>query len=188
MVAAWQAGRVITEPGLSVKVPFVDSVIYIDKRILNVELPSQEITLSSQDNSSRAELAGERLVVDAFVRYRVTDALKYYQTVGAAGADAQLSILLNSSLRRVLGAATLDDVVRDKRDELMVKMRDQIDRDAKPFGIEVVDVRIRRADCRPRTAKPCISACKPSGSARRRSSAPRAVRRVRKFAPGPIAT
>ena len=145
--------RVITEPGLSVKVPFVDSVIYIDKRILNVELPSQEITLSSQDNSSRAELAGERLVVDAFVRYRVTDALKYYQTVGAAGADAQLSILLNSSLRRVLGAATLDDVVRDKRDELMVKMRDQIDRDAKPFGIEVVDVRIRRADLPPKNSQ-----------------------------------
>ena len=145
--------RVITEPGLSVKVPFVDSVIYIDKRILNVESPSQEITLSSQDNSSRAELAGERLVVDAFVRYRVTDALKYYQTVGAAGADAQLSILLNSSLRRVLGAATLDDVVRDKRDELMVKMRDQIDRDAKPFGIEVVDVRIRRADLPPKNSQ-----------------------------------
>jgi membrane protease subunit HflC len=145
--------RVITEPGLSVKVPFVDSVIYIDKRILNVESPSQEITLSSQDNSSRAELAGERLVVDAFVRYRVTDALKYYQTVGAAGADAQLSILLNSALRRVLGAATLDDVVRDKRDALMVKMRDQIDRDAKPFGIEVVDVRIRRADLPPKNSQ-----------------------------------
>jgi membrane protease subunit HflC len=145
--------RVITEPGLSVKVPFIDSVIYIDKRILNVESPSQEITLSSQDNSSRAELAGERLVVDAFVRYRVTDPLKYYQTVGAAGADAQLSILLNSALRRVLGAATLDDVVRDKRDELMVKMRNQIDRDAKPFGIEVVDVRIRRADLPPKNSQ-----------------------------------
>ena len=145
--------RVITEPGLSEKVPFVDSVIYIDKRILNVESPSQEITLSSQDNSSQAELAGERLVVDAFVRYRITDALKYYQTVGASGADAQLSILLNSALRRVLGAATLDDVVRDKRNELMVKMRDQIDRDAKPFGIEVVDVRIRRADLPPKNSQ-----------------------------------
>ena len=145
--------RVITEPGLSVKVPFVDSVIYIDKRILNVESPNQEITLSSQDNSSRAELAGERLVVDAFVRYRVTDALKYYQTVGAAGADAQLSILLNSALRRVLGAATLDDVVRDKRDALMARMRDQIDRDAKPFGIEVIDVRIRRADLPPKNSQ-----------------------------------
>ena len=144
---------VITEPGLNVKVPFVDSVIYIDKRILNVELTAQEITLSSQDNSSRAELVGERLVVDAFVRYRITDALKYYQTVGASGADGQLSILLNSALRRVLGAATLIDVVRDKRDELMAKMRDQIDRDAKPFGIEIVDVRIRRADLPPKNSQ-----------------------------------
>jgi modulator of FtsH protease HflC len=145
--------RVITEPGLNVKVPFVDSVIYIDKRILNVESTAQEITLSSQDNSQRAELVGERLVVDAFVRYRITDALKYYQTVGASGADGQLSILLNSALRRVLGAATLIDVVRDKRDELMAKMRDQIDRDAKPFGIEVVDVRIRRADLPPKNSQ-----------------------------------
>ena len=144
---------VITEPGLNVKVPFVDSVIYIDKRILNVESTAQEITLSSQDNSSRAELVGERLVVDAFVRYRITDALKYYQTVGASGADGQLSILLNSALRRVLGAATLIDVVRDKRDELMAKMRDQIDRDAKPFGIEIVDVRIRRADLPPKNSQ-----------------------------------
>jgi membrane protease subunit HflC len=134
-------------------VPFVDSVIYIDKRILNVESAAQEITLSSQDNSSRAELVGERLVVDAFVRYRITDALKYYQTVGASGADGQLSILLNSALRRVLGAATLIDVVRDKRDELMAKMRDQIDRDAKPFGIEIVDVRIRRADLPPKNSQ-----------------------------------
>ena len=127
--------RVITEPGLNVKVPFIDAVIYIDKRILNVESPAQEITLSSQDNSSKAELVGERLVVDAFVRYRITDPLKFYQTVGALGADAQLSILLNSALRRVLGAATLSDVVRDRRDELMRKMRDQLDFDAKPFGI-----------------------------------------------------
>jgi membrane protease subunit HflC len=96
---------------------------------------------------------GERLVVDAFVRYRITDALKYYQTVGASGADGQLSILLNSALRRVLGAATLIDVVRDKRDELMAKMRDQIDRDAKPFGIEIVDVRIRRADLPPKNSQ-----------------------------------
>ena len=89
--------RVITDPGLNVKVPFIDSVIYIDKRILNIESPSQEITLSSQDNSSTSGV-GEKLVVDAFARYRITDPLKYYQTVGASGADAQLSILLNSAL------------------------------------------------------------------------------------------
>jgi modulator of FtsH protease HflC len=144
---------VITEPGLNVKAPFIDSVIYVDKRILNIESPAQEITLSSQDNSTSAELVGERLVVDAFARYRVTDPLKYYQTVGASGADAQLAILLNAALRSVLGAATLTDVVRDKREELMAKMRDQIDIRAKPYGIEVIDVRIRRADLPPKNSQ-----------------------------------
>jgi membrane protease subunit HflC len=139
--------RVITEPGLNVKVPFIDTVIYIDKRILSVESPAQEVIASSQDNkNSGTDQAGERLVVDAFARYRIVDPLKFYQTVGPAGADTQLAILLNSALRRVLGAATLSDVVRDKRDELMKKMRDQLDRDAKPFGIAIIDVRIRRAD------------------------------------------
>jgi modulator of FtsH protease HflC len=140
---------VITEPGLNWKVPFIDSVIYVDKRILNIESAAQEVIASSKDNTNSGigtDQAGERLVVDAFARYRIIDPLKYYQTVGVSGADAQLAILLNSALRRVLGAATLTDVVRDKREELMAKMRDQMDRDAKPYGIEVVDVRIRRAD------------------------------------------
>jgi modulator of FtsH protease HflC len=149
---------VITEPGLNVKVPFIDSVIYVDKRILNIESASQEITLSSKDSSpTSTELVGERLVVDAFARYRITDPLKYYQTVGtaggASGADAQLAILLNAALRSVLGAGTLLDVVRDKRDELMTKMRDQIDIRAKPYGIEVIDVRIRRADLPPKNSQ-----------------------------------
>jgi membrane protease subunit HflC len=140
---------VITEPGLNWKVPFIDSVIYVDKRILNIESPAQEVIASSTDNTNSGigtDQAGERLVVDAFARYRIVDPLKYYQTVGVSGADAQLAILLNSALRRVLGAATLTDVVRDKREELMAKMRDQMNRDAKPYGVEVVDVRIRRAD------------------------------------------
>ena len=139
--------RIITEPGLNVKVPFIDSVIYIDKRILTIEQPAQEVIASSGDSANAgAGQAGERLVVDAFARYRITDPLKYYQTVGPAGASSQLAILLNSTLRSVLGAATLTDVVRNKREELMAKMRDQLDHDAQPFGIHVVDVRIRRAD------------------------------------------
>jgi len=147
VVRLGQPVRVITEPGLNVKLPFVDNVISIDKRILAVESPAQEVIASSQDNDKTGlAQAGERLVVDAFARYRITDPLKFYQTVGPAGASSQLSILLNSALRRVLGAATLSDVVRDKREELMAKMREQLDRDARPFGIEVIDVRIRRAD------------------------------------------
>jgi modulator of FtsH protease HflC len=146
--------RVITEPGLNVKIPFIDSVIYIDKRILAIESPAQEVIASSQDNtlgsqSGEARLAaqaGERLMVDAFARYRITDALKFYQTIGPAGASSQLSILLNSTLRQVLGQATLADVVRNKREELMSQMRRQLDERAREFGIEVVDARIRRAD------------------------------------------
>jgi modulator of FtsH protease HflC len=138
--------RVITEPGLNVKWPIIDSVVYIDKRILNIESAAQEVIASSQDNTNLGAQAGERLVVDAFARYRITDPLKFYQTVGPTGADSQLANLLNSALRRVLGAATLADAVRNKREELMGQMRDQLDRDAQPFGIHVVDVRIRRVD------------------------------------------
>jgi membrane protease subunit HflC len=147
VVRLGQPVRVITDPGLNAKVPFIDSVIYIDKRILNIESPAQEVIMSSGDKSnSGVAQAGERLVVDAFARYRITDPLKFYQTVGPDGANSQLAILLNSALRRVLGAATLADAVRNKREELMVQMRDQLDRDAQPFGIHIVDVRIRRAD------------------------------------------
>jgi membrane protease subunit HflC len=142
--------RVITEPGLNAKIPFIDAVIYIDKRILAIESPAQEVIASSQDRSNagvpRAAQAGERLVVDAFARYRIIDPLKFYQTVGPDGASSQLSILLNSAVRRVLGAATLADAVRNRREDLMAQMREQLDRDARSFGIEVVDVRIRRVD------------------------------------------
>jgi membrane protease subunit HflC len=108
------------------------------------------VIASSQDRSDagvpRAAQAGERLVVDAFARYRIIDPLKFYQTVGPDGASSQLSILLNSAVRRVLGAATLADAVRNRREDLMAQMREQLDRDARSFGIEVVDVRIRRVD------------------------------------------
>jgi modulator of FtsH protease HflC len=136
VVRLGQPVRVITEPGLNVKVPFIDSVIYVDKRILDIESPAQEVIASDQ----------KRLVVDAFARYRIKDPLKFYQTVGENGANSQLAILLNSALRRVLGEATLTDVVRDVREQLMARVRTQLDREAQQFGIQVVDVRIRRAD------------------------------------------
>jgi membrane protease subunit HflC len=129
--------RVVTEPGLNYKVPLVDSVIHIDNRILDLENPSQEVIASDQ----------KRLVVDAFARYRITDGLKFYQTVGTVeGANSRLSTLLNSALRRVLGVATLSQVVRDQREQLMARVRDQLEAEAQAFGITIVDVRIRRAD------------------------------------------
>lgn len=129
--------RVVSEPGLSYKAPFIDNVVYVDKRILDLENPAQEVFASDQ----------KRLVVDAFARYRIIDPLLYYQRLGSiAAANSQLSTLLNAGLRRVLGEATFTEVVRDDRAMLMNRIREQLDRDAKTYGIEVVDVRIRRAD------------------------------------------
>jgi membrane protease subunit HflC len=129
--------RAITEPGLNFKLPLMDSVIYVDKRILDLENPAQEVITSDQ----------KRLVVDSFARYRVNDALKFYQTIGVIGAaNSRLSTLLNSALRRVLGEATTTDVVRDKRAQLMALVRDQLESEAQSFGVAVVDVRIRRAN------------------------------------------
>ncbi|WP_295847672.1 protease modulator HflC [Tardiphaga sp.] len=129
--------RVVTEPGLNFKMPFIDSVISIDKRILDLENPAQEVIASDQ----------KRLVVDAFARYRIKNALRFYQSIGSIqGANIQLTTLLNASLRRVLGEVTFIQVVRDEREALMNKIRDQLDKEADGYGISVVDVRIRRAD------------------------------------------
>ena len=129
--------RVVDEPGLNVKLPFIDNVIDIDKRILDLEAPAQEVIASDQ----------KRLVVDAFARYRIKDPLRFFQTLGSKpAADSQLNILLNSALRRVLGESTFIQVVRDERAELMARIRDLINREAASYGIEVVDARIRRAD------------------------------------------
>jgi membrane protease subunit HflC len=129
--------RDITKPGLNVKIPLIDTVIQIDKRILDIESPAQEVIASDY----------KRLVVDAFARYKITKPLLFYQTVGSIeGGNARLLTLLNSSLRRVLGEVTLMQVVRDQREELMAKVRMQVEAEAQALGITVVDVRIRRAD------------------------------------------
>ena len=129
--------NVATDPGLYFKAPFIDTVIPVDKRILDLENPSQEVIASDQ----------KRLVVDAFARYRIKNALQFYQSVGTVqAANLQLTTLLNASLRRVLGEVTFIQVVRDEREALMGRIRDQLDHEADGYGIQVVDVRIRRAD------------------------------------------
>ena len=127
----------IGAPGLYFKWPFVDTVVYIDKRILALDSEPQEVLVS--DN--------QRLEVDAFIRYRIADPLLFYQSVfNIRGADAQLGGMLNSALRRTLSEASITDIVRDKRDSLMADIRDQMIAGAKRFGLEVVDVRIKRAN------------------------------------------
>jgi membrane protease subunit HflC len=128
---------VVTDAGLHFKAPFIDTVIPVDKRILDLENPSQEVIASDQ----------KRLVVDAFARYRIKNALRFYQSIGSIqAANIQLTTLLNASLRRVLGEVTFIQVVRDEREALMQRIRDQLDKEADAYGIQVVDVRIRRAD------------------------------------------
>ncbi len=132
-----EAKRVITEPGLNFKVPFVQNVIYIDKRVLDADTAAEEVIAADQ----------KRLVVDAFARFRIVDPLKYYQTVGSEVlARSRLQTYLNSSLRRVLGAQSFFAVLSGERANLMHQIRELVNQEAKVLGIEVIDVRIRRAD------------------------------------------
>ena len=127
----------IGAPGLYFKWPFTDTAVHIDKRILALDSEPQEVLVS--DN--------QRLEVDAYVRYRIADPLLFYQSVfNTRGANAQLGGMLNSALRRTLSEASITDIVRDKRDSLMTDIRGQMITGAKRFGLEVVDVRIRRAN------------------------------------------
>lgn len=132
------AGRgLVTEPGLHFKVPFIETVVLIDKRLLDVEAPKEEVLAS--DNT--------RVQVDAILRYRIVDPLKFYQSVGTVeGGATQLQLSLSSAIRRVLGEASMTQIVRDEREKLMEQIRDQVGRQAKEFGVAAVDVRIRRAD------------------------------------------
>jgi modulator of FtsH protease HflC len=132
------AGRgLITEPGLHFKYPFVENVVTIDNRLLDLESPKEEVLAS--DNT--------RIEVDAILRYRITDPLKFYQSVGTIERGAgQLESILNSAIRRVLGEASLTQIVRDDRAKLMAQIRDQVNQEAGKFGVAAVDVRIRRAD------------------------------------------
>jgi modulator of FtsH protease HflC len=124
-------------PGLKWKLPVVQTVEYFDKRILDLDTPQQELTASDQ----------KRLVVDAFTRYRIVDPLKFYQTVrNESRVRDTLGQVVASSLRRVLGSVTFTDVVRDKREELMKRIAKTVNDEGKDYGLEVVDVRIKRAD------------------------------------------
>ena len=130
--------RVITQPGLHYKIPMVQTVISFDRRLLDYELPPEEVILGDQ----------RRLIVDSFTRYRITDPLRYYQTVGPTenGIRARLNSVVSSSLRRVLGKEQLLNVLSSDRMRIMTLIRDQVNAEMDQFGVAVDDVRIRRAD------------------------------------------
>ncbi|MDX2307553.1 MAG: protease modulator HflC [Hyphomicrobium sp.] len=136
--------QVIREPGLNWKLPIVDTVDIFEKRVLDLDTSPQELTAIDQ----------KRLVVDAFARYRIVDPLKFYQTLRFDGAvRSRLGPIIESSLRGVLGAVSFQDIVRDKREELMGRIAKQVNIEGAKLGLEVIDVRIKRADLPEQNAK-----------------------------------
>ncbi|TDH60917.1 protease modulator HflC [Dankookia rubra] len=130
--------RVADQPGLNWKVPFIQTGISFDRRLLDFDAQGQEVILGDQ----------RRLVVDTFTRYRITDPLRFYQTVGATenGIRLRLGPIVSSSLRNTLGNEPLLAVLSADRARIMGEIRQRVNAEARSFGIEVTDVRIRRAD------------------------------------------
>jgi membrane protease subunit HflC len=127
----------VREPGLKYKTPFVQNVVFLDNRILAFDAPAEEIIASDQ----------KRLVVDSFIRFRISEPEVFYKAVGTENiARSRLGTILNSSLRRVLGSVPLNAVLTGERAGLMVQIRDFVNAQAKNLGVEVVDVRIKRTD------------------------------------------
>lgn len=129
--------QAVREPGLNLKIPVVQDVLFLDKRVLDLNVPAQEIIASDQ----------KRLVVDAFMRYRIANPVRFFQTVNNVREGAtRLSTFAQSSLRAVLADASFTDIVRDDRPELMDRITSDVSARARDIGVEVVDVKIRRAD------------------------------------------
>ena len=129
--------RIIVEPGLNFKIPFIQNVVYLDKRILNLDTPPEEVIASDQ----------KRLIVDAFARFKIIDPLKFYISVGNERvARSRLSTIINSRIRNVLGQQELQTLLSKDRTKQMTLIQEGVNTEAKNFGIEIVDVRIKRAD------------------------------------------
>jgi membrane protease subunit HflC len=138
LVQFGQPIRVIEKPGLHAKMPFVQTAITFDRRLLDFETPPEEVTLGDQ----------RRLIVDSFAKFRITDPLRYYQSVGPTedGIRARLNSVVTSSLQRVLGNETLLNVLSAQRGRIMGLIRNQVNTEMGSFGVAVDDVRIRHAD------------------------------------------
>lgn len=133
-----QPKRVENTPGLKFKLPFIQSVISIEKRILDLETPSVEAITADQ----------KRLVVDTFARYQIKDPLRYFQATGGSAprGNQQLGTFMDAAMRRVLGESTFLLVVKEDRSSLTAKIRDQVNSEAAALGVAIVDIRIRRVD------------------------------------------
>ncbi|MGL4427279.1 MAG: protease modulator HflC [Alphaproteobacteria bacterium] len=129
--------RVIQEPGLKLKIPFVQEVHYYDKRMLDLDISAIEATLGDQ----------KRVIVDTFIRYRIHDPSQFYKTVfNEMGAQSRLTALVTGTLRNVLGNTPLMKLLTVERTQIMHHVRSQVDAAARSLGIQVVELRIRRLD------------------------------------------
>ena len=129
--------RIILKPGLNFKLPFIQNVVFLDKRILNLDTPPEEVIASDQ----------KRLIVDAFARFQIVDPLKFYISVGNERvARSRLSTIINSRIRNVLGQQELQTLLSEDRTKQMALIQEGVNNEAQNFGIEIVDVRIKRAD------------------------------------------
>lgn len=136
--------RVVQDPGLEFKAPFIQNTTFFDRRILLFDNPVEEIIASDQ----------KRLIVDAFARYRIEDPLLYFQTIRfEAALRTRLGSIINDSLRQVLGRVPLQELISEQRDDLMVEVAGLVRREADQFGLVVEDVRIRRADLPPENSE-----------------------------------
>ena len=132
--------RIITKPGLNFKLPFIQNVVFLDKRILNLDTPPEEVIASDQ----------KRLIVDAFARFQIVDPLKFYISVGNERvARSRLSTIINSRIRNVLGQQELQTLLSKDRTKQMTLIQEGVNNEAENFGIKIVDVRIKRADLPP---------------------------------------
>src|SRR6056300_1093663 len=129
--------RIITNPGLNFKIPFIQNVVYLDKRILNLDAPSEEVIASDQ----------KRLIVDAFARFQIVDPFKFYISVGDERvARSRLATIINSRIRNVLGQEELQTLLSKDRIKQMALIKEGVNAEAQNFGINIVDVIIKRAD------------------------------------------
>ena len=129
--------KIITKPGLNFKLPFIQNVVFLDKRILNLDAPPEEVIASDQ----------KRLIVDAFARIQIVDPLKFYISVGNERvARSRLSTIINSRIRSVLGTQRLQTLLSEDRTKQMALIQEGVNNEAEKFGIKIVDVRIKRAD------------------------------------------
>ncbi len=129
--------RVVTNPGLNFKIPFIQNLIFFDNRILDLSITDQELIANDQ----------KRIIINAFTKYKITDPLKFYTTVRSVyGVSPKLSAVLDSSLRKIIGEFKLNQLLTENRGDIMTRIKDVVNLEAKIYGIDIIDVRIMRSD------------------------------------------